>query len=125
MQEVFAAMARRGPRAIRPESGERYLRRATRNACFSRLRARRRERAVAGPNTRAWVEAVDPATARPDERLAIERALDGLPPEQREVVHLKAYEGMTFKQIANATGVSANTAASRYRYALEKLRGVL
>jgi RNA polymerase sigma-70 factor (ECF subfamily) len=48
-----------------------------------------------------------------------------LPPEQREVVHLKVFEGLTFQEIADLAGESINTVASRYRYALEKLRGQL
>lgn len=56
-----------------------------------------------------------------DERLRLERALKTLPPEQREVVHLKVYEKKTFKEIAEMTLVSTNTVSSRYRYALEKL----
>jgi RNA polymerase sigma-70 factor (ECF subfamily) len=61
----------------------------------------------------------------PDLRIAIERALRALPPEQREVVHLKAFDGMTFQEIADATGESINTIASRYRYAMEKMRAQL
>jgi RNA polymerase sigma-70 factor (ECF subfamily) len=52
-------------------------------------------------------------------------ALKTLPPEQREVIALKVDGGLTFGQIAEILGVNANTAASRYRYALEKLRRVL
>ena len=38
---------------------------------------------------------------------------------------LKVYQNMTFPEIADVTGVSANTASSRYRYALERLRALL
>jgi RNA polymerase sigma-70 factor, ECF subfamily len=38
---------------------------------------------------------------------------------------LKVWEGMTFQEIAEFTGESLNTAASRYRYATEKLRNIL
>ena len=44
---------------------------------------------------------------------------------QREVVHLHVYEGMTFQEVANATGDSINTVAARYRYALDKLRKMI
>ena len=50
------------------------------------------------------------------------RAAEGLPPEQKEAVFLKVFDGLTFKEIASVCGVSANTAASRYRYGIEKLR---
>jgi RNA polymerase sigma-70 factor (ECF subfamily) len=55
----------------------------------------------------------------------LQRALLALPPEQREVVLLKIDGELTFAQIAEVIGVSMNTAASRYRYALEKLRKLL
>lgn len=52
----------------------------------------------------------------------LEGALAELPEEQRAVVHLKLWEGLTFERIATVLGVSSNTAASRYRYAIDKLR---
>jgi len=67
-------------------------------------------------------------TSDPDEsafRAALTGALGELPPEQRTVVHLKLWEGLTFEQIAAALDVPLNTAASRYRYGLDKLRGRL
>jgi len=63
--------------------------------------------------------------ADPDEqafRDAFASALGQLPDEQRAVVHLKLWEGLTFEQIAAALDIPPNTAASRYRYGLDKLR---
>lgn len=59
----------------------------------------------------------------PDEKLA--GAVAALPPTQREVIALKIDGGLTFAEIAAVIGTSANTAASRYRYAIEKLRAAL
>jgi RNA polymerase sigma-70 factor (ECF subfamily) len=61
---------------------------------------------------------------RPDERMVhlVSRALSRLPDDQREVVILKIYQGLSFSEIAAICGSSVNTAASRYRYALAKLR---
>ena len=53
------------------------------------------------------------------------QALTMLPPEQREVLSLKIAGELTFAQIGEVLSVSQNTAASRYRYALEKLHAVL
>lgn len=55
----------------------------------------------------------------------IREALTDLPPEQREVVVLKVWQGRTFDEIGRLLGISPNTASSRYRYALEKLRAAL
>jgi RNA polymerase sigma-70 factor (ECF subfamily) len=59
----------------------------------------------------------------PDEELA--RALGRLPEGQREVVVLKLDGELTFAELAAGLGISPNTAASRYRYALAKLRDLL
>ena len=56
-----------------------------------------------------------------DSRQFIRQALQKLPSSQAEVVVLKIWEGMTFAEIAEVLGESPNTAASRYRYALQKL----
>jgi RNA polymerase sigma-70 factor (ECF subfamily) len=57
-----------------------------------------------------------------ERRMAIEAALRNLPQNQSEVLILKIWGGLTFADVAKALGISTNTAASRYRYALAKLR---
>ena len=117
VQQVFAAVLRgSGPL----ENEIHYLRRAVRNECFSTLRRRRAARSDVRPILHAVA-----ADVPVDERIAVERALATLPADQREVVHLHVYEGMTFKEIGDSLDESINTVASRYRYALAKLRGAL
>lgn len=61
----------------------------------------------------------------PDEQTfceALSQALGQLPADQRAVVHLKLWEGLTFDEIAGTLDIPPNTAASRYRYGLDKLR---
>lgn len=55
----------------------------------------------------------------------ISSALRKLPDSQREVLTLKIWSQLTFQEIGEALGISENTAASRYRYALEALRRIL
>jgi RNA polymerase sigma-70 factor (ECF subfamily) len=57
-----------------------------------------------------------------ERRREIEAALRRLPGEQREVLVLKIWNELTFEQIAETLCIPANTAASRYRYALAALR---
>ena len=52
----------------------------------------------------------------------LRRALAELPDDQREVIVLHVWGELTFSEIGDLLGVSSNTAASRYRYALAKLR---
>jgi RNA polymerase sigma-70 factor, ECF subfamily len=74
----------------------------------------------AGERTALFATAIDPDAQLFANRLA--ESLGELPPEQRAVVHLKLWEKLTFDQIAETLGIPANTAASRYRYAIDKLR---
>lgn len=55
-------------------------------------------------------------------RPMLEKALESLPAEQKEVFLLREYQGIGFKEIAEVTGVNENTVKSRMRYALETLR---
>ena len=61
------------------------------------------------------------APEEPSLGLLLRRA-EELPAEQKEIIFLKVFDGLTFKEIASVRGISANTAASRYRYGLAKLR---
>jgi RNA polymerase sigma-70 factor, ECF subfamily len=60
-----------------------------------------------------------------ERRQEIEAALQRLPDEQREVLVLKIWQELTFEQVGEVLGISPNTAASRYRYALTALRAQL
>lgn len=78
-----------------------------------------REQAVFDPGAVAWFD----TTVEDRERAnLVQNALNRLPEMYREVVTLKVWGELTFSQIADALGIPANTAASRYRYGLEELR---
>ena len=103
-----------------------YLFQTARRQAISLLRKRRRR--AREPEVAAQLSWIDiEACAVGDRALAIDlgRALQSLPPEQREVIVLHLSEGFTFREIASLCGVPRNTAASRYRLALEKLRDAL
>ena len=55
----------------------------------------------------------------------VRRLVEHLPDEQREVVKLRYYSGLSFQEIADQTGVSINTALGRMRYALINLRKMI
>ena len=52
----------------------------------------------------------------------VRKMMNMLPPSQREVVFMRFYQEMSFKEIAETTGVSINTALGRMRYAILNLR---
>jgi RNA polymerase sigma-70 factor (ECF subfamily) len=68
-------------------------------------------------------QTVEPHFAGDDEsQRALADAVDRLPNEQREVVVMKIWNELTFQEIGTVLGISQNTAASRYRYALTSLK---
>ena len=78
--------------------------------------------------TEARVLSAKPADEPEDTAAACEAvelvtlALAKLPVEQREIVELKAYAGLTLREIAEVTALPAGTVATRYRAALARLR---
>jgi len=85
----------------------------------SRVARQARERAAVAPALFAAPVELD------DRRQVLEAALATLPQEQREVLVLKVWSELTFAQIAQALHIPANTAASRYRYAIARLQALL
>lgn len=64
----------------------------------------------------------DVKLAKDEEKSSLMKHIQNLPEEQRQVVLLRHYYEMPFKEIAELTGVSINTALGRMRYALINLR---
>ncbi|HXY37027.1 MAG TPA: sigma-70 family RNA polymerase sigma factor [Planctomycetaceae bacterium] len=96
-----------------------YLLKITRNEALNIVRRRRPIRPLTRPDARVWS---DPPTHGEEEIHQLVRlALRKLPTTQAEVVVLKIWEEMTFAEVGEILGQSPNTAASRYRYALQKL----
>ena len=52
----------------------------------------------------------------------VKKMMNMLPPTQREVVFMRFYQNLSFKEIAELTGVSINTSLGRMRYAILNLR---
>ena len=55
----------------------------------------------------------------------VKKLMDSLPADQREVLYLRCYAGLSFKDIAEQTEVSINTALGRMRYALINIRKMI
>lgn len=122
VQEVFAAVFQSSHNLAKVQNLTAYLFTALRRAAGHRAARRLRE-----PRTGEAAIANIASKADPDDRSnfdgeRLQKALLALPAEQREVIALKIDGGLTFAETAQVIGISANTAASRYRYALERLR---
>ena len=127
LQDVFTKLARR-PELLRAARDERaFLVRLAHNAAIDLMRRRgtrdRHREQFASEPLSPFAPADDPDEQTYRAQLA--DALAGLPPDQRAVVHLKLWEGLTFEEIVDALEIQPNTAASRYRYGLDKLRAWL
>lgn len=124
LQEVFIRLARRPELMSGIRSERDFLLRLTHNLAIDTIRRRnsrtRAHDALGRESTSPFASTTDPDQAAYRDQLA--EALGDLPEEQRAVVHLKLWEGLTFEAIASLLELSPNTAASRYRYGLDKLR---
>ena len=106
-----------------------WLLTVVRNRAIDRVRARRtavdvddaddRSLLRTGPNP-TWEAALDRAAAND-----LRRAMEALPDEQRRAVELAYFEGYTYREVAEITGVPPGTANGRLRLALAKLREAL
>ena len=127
LQEIFVKLARE-PKLLDGVREERaFLIRLAHNAAIDLIR-RRGTRERTKENFAAETISIFAPANDPDEKIFREElsvALGQLPEEQRAVVHLKLWGELTFEEIAAALEIPPNTAASRYRYALDKLRGRL
>jgi len=102
-----------------------YLYRMVANRCTDMLRQRRR---LEGSGQAADAARLpNPPEAEPlaDRLREIERLLGRLPRRQAEAIRLRIFGGLAFQAIAEAVGVSLPTVKSRFRYGVERLRGIL
>jgi len=114
-----------------------YLLTCTANHARNWNKAQRVRTRVNSESSNLRVEGVPPSKRGPEARDTLETlvcneqlellsgALAALPFEQREIVMLRLHGQMTFQAIAKAMRVSTNTAKSRYRYGMDKLRVTL
>jgi RNA polymerase sigma-70 factor (ECF subfamily) len=139
-QDVFLRIIRRARSYKREAKFTTWLYTIARNICVDHarrmqhrraasldqpLRADGEDRRTLGDNIAA--EDADVAREAIGHELGqrIRAAVEGLADEQREVFLMREYLGLPFKEIADIVGIPENTAKSRMRYALEKLRADL
>jgi RNA polymerase sigma-70 factor (ECF subfamily) len=96
-----------------------WLYRIAHNTCLSRIRK---------DYGKTWVE-LDPergsSHAAPENRLAVHKALQHLPDDQREAVILKVFHALKFEEIAAIQNAPVSTVKSRLYMGFEKLRSIL
>jgi RNA polymerase sigma-70 factor (ECF subfamily) len=119
VQEAFIRFWRSRQRVADPAA---YLYACVKHVALDWQRNRRRQstREEAAARSESAPLFAAPIEQR-ERRAAIEAALHHLPENQREVLVMRIWGGLSFPQIARALQITDNTAKSRYRYALAKL----
>ena len=116
VQEVLLSVFRRLREKTQMDSVEQYVIRAISNACTDYFRRKPLRMVTLDKAEQVAVSEADRQIH--DEYLRVSHLLDTLPAEQSEIVRLKCYDELTFKQIAKLQNILEATAKSRYRYAI-------
>jgi RNA polymerase sigma-70 factor (ECF subfamily) len=102
------------------------------NLCVDYFRKVKRTPAIKTSDDQDIFEVINVSQEAPDQKLMrgeshekVRRMLDLLPEEQREIIVLRHYANLSFKEIATMTNCSINTALGRMRYGLINLRKMM
>jgi len=140
VQDVFMRIIRRAGSYKREAKFTTWLYTIARNICIDHSRRMQHRRTASldhpvragGEDRRTLGESIASTDAATDRRAMgreigeqIKAAVGHLAEDQREVFLMREYLGLPFKEIAEIVGIPENTAKSRMRYALEKLRSDL
>jgi len=124
LQTLFVTIVRKRRTLARAQYLAAYLYRMARHETATYLRRCRHGRRDT-VEARPWLTVRENQGQQYDLAEYLQAALARLPQAQREIVVLKVYREKTFKEIARLLGISPNTAASRYRYGMDRLRSLL
>lgn len=131
---VIAAMQRQRASYTQQDRWLAWVMRIARNAALDHLRSQRKwvDVAIADEDGASFWELLPDDAPAIDEELHrleqvdwLEECIQRLPPEQREVLLLRHESELTFREIADLTDCSINTALGRMRYALLNLRRII
>ena len=125
VQDLFIKIAEQRNKIARAENISAYIFSMARNLLMDCLRKRQKEKKMLFEGDFLLVKAASENREEYEKDLSrLQLAVAGLPPEQKEVVFMKYFQGMTLDEIADLLNTSINTVASRCRYGLEKLKTV-
>jgi RNA polymerase sigma-70 factor (ECF subfamily) len=130
LQELFVRLAKAGGMDDGIVSPRSWLFRLAHRIAIDRHRREETRGRYENRAGQEWAASVPAVAGAPEGDAAwvqttLRAALEALPAEQKAVVLLKIWEGLTFAEIAGVLDIPANTAASRYRYAMDKLQAGL
>jgi len=126
LQDVFLRFSKYSSRWRIVRNMEAFVFRVAHNEAnrFLRHRLSQDPASNTGPDL---IKTISAEISGPDEQTknVLSNALARLPDEQREIIVLKIFEELTFKEIASVCDLSINTVSSRYRYGIAKLQTFL
>jgi len=123
VQEALLSVFRRLREKTRMDNVGLYVIRAVSNACTDYLR--RKPLRMVNLNEAKEIPVSEGDRQIHEEFVRINKMLDSLPAEQAELVRLKCYDDLTFRQIAELQNIPEATAKSRYRYAIMHIQQML
>lgn len=124
LQETFLRLARSHKRFALVENPVAYAFTVARNEALRKRQRQGRERGFLSAVDLFEIAGRDDGQSRESAEV-VAQALSRVSEEQREVIELKIYGGLTFREIAEVTGVPQGTVATRYRAAIGRLRNFL
>ena len=124
LQTVFVRIVRKRHKLAKARCLDAYVHRIARNEASDWIRRQKKDRLVKASDE-SWLVVAKSPYEPDDLGEHLQAALARLPQQQREVIVMKTYRQKTFIEIARFLGLPQSTAASRYRYGMEKLRTLL
>jgi len=124
LQETFLRLARSHKRFGSVENPVAYAFTVARNEAIRKQQRQGSERRLLSAADLFEIAGQDERHASETSEV-VGQALSRISEEQREVIELKIYGGLTFREIAEVTGAAQGTVATRYRAAVNRLRNLL
>ncbi len=123
LQDLFTTVARKRLLVAKARNVQPYLFRLARNLALNRIKQTKR-RQDRERQADQWMMRAPASSSSPNLQ-HLEAALASLPEKQRVVIVMKIFQEKSFREVAEVLRISENTAASRYRYGLKKLKRML
>jgi RNA polymerase sigma-70 factor (ECF subfamily) len=124
VQDVFVRVAEQGPKLAKIRNPRAWLLTVTRRAAVDSIRRRNRRR-TEGLDACEFLVADSRDPDRAADAARVSETLAGLPAPQRDVIFLRHFADLSFREISSIVGVPTFTAASRYRLGIQKMKNLI
>lgn len=125
MQELFIQIAAKRDKCAKADNIFAYIFVMMKNLVTENMRKKQRNSNNLDSFSEYLVIKNEETRICDNDKDALYKALSILPFEQKEVIVMKFFHGMTFEEIGSYTGISFGTLSSRYRYGIKKLKKIM